>query len=318
MKHQPATALFGFAFLLLLLCSNSGFAASLDTQLASAGHPDTKLCPLEWSSKGLGKHLTIQFQKKLSKSEDQREALALLKLLQDAVTQAGQRFVGIAAIDTWEVCRKKDAASTYWFDYDGSWRSVGRKPEKYLKKLQKNLSADLRGTTAEAYVQHSLGMVEQRLGKVGPGMKRLEQAWAILERGENTSSLAAEVLAPLFFYHAGSHGDKTKRQEYLNAYALASQQPHSPVDYLPVVRVAPIYPRAAQQLGQEGYVVTEYTVTENGNVEDPIVLEEFPEGVFGRAALLAVQNFLYVPKVVDGQRVAAKNVRSRITFELAD
>ena len=43
-------------------------------------------------------------------------------------------------------------------------------------------------------------------------------------------------------------------------------------DYLPIVRVAPVYPARALSRGLEGYVDLSFTVTTAGTVRDPIVM----------------------------------------------
>ena len=87
-------------------------------------------------------------------------------------------------------------------------------------------------------------------------------------------------------------------------------------DYLPIVKVAPIYPRRAQSRGLEGYVIVEFTVTTNGSVRDPIVIEAKPEGVFDRAALNAALKFKYKPRVVDGTATEVAGVQNKISFEI--
>ena len=89
-------------------------------------------------------------------------------------------------------------------------------------------------------------------------------------------------------------------------------------EYLPIVKVAPIYPRRAQTRGIEGYVVLEFTVTTTGAVRDPVVVEAKPKGIFDRAASNAALKFKYKPKVVNGQPIEVPGVRNRITFELAN
>lgn len=89
-------------------------------------------------------------------------------------------------------------------------------------------------------------------------------------------------------------------------------------EYLPIVKVAPIYPRRAQTRGIEGYVVLEFTVTKTGAVKDPVVVEAKPPGIFDRAASNAALKFKYKPKVVNGEPIEVPGVRNRITFELAD
>ncbi len=89
-------------------------------------------------------------------------------------------------------------------------------------------------------------------------------------------------------------------------------------EYLPIVKVRPIYPRRAQTRGIEGYVLLEFTVTRTGAVADPVVIESDPPGIFDRAAINASLKFKYKPKVVNGEPIDVAGVLHRITFELAD
>jgi protein TonB len=89
-------------------------------------------------------------------------------------------------------------------------------------------------------------------------------------------------------------------------------------EYLPIVKVAPVYPRRAQTRGIEGYVLLEFVVTRTGAVRDPVVIEAQPPGIFDRAAIQAALKFKYKPKVIDGEAVDVAGVRNRITFELSD
>lgn len=87
-------------------------------------------------------------------------------------------------------------------------------------------------------------------------------------------------------------------------------------EYLPIVKVAPSYPRRAQSRGIEGYVIVEFTVTKLGTVSDPVVVKAEPEGLFDRAAIDAVLKFKYKPRVINGEAAAVSGVQNRITFEL--
>ena len=89
-------------------------------------------------------------------------------------------------------------------------------------------------------------------------------------------------------------------------------------EYLPIVKVAPVYPRRAQTRGIEGYVILEFVVTKTGSVRDPVVIEAKPPGIFNRAALQAALKFKYKPKVVNGEPIDVAGVQNRITFELQD
>lgn len=89
-------------------------------------------------------------------------------------------------------------------------------------------------------------------------------------------------------------------------------------EYLPIVKVAPVYPRRAQTRGIEGHVLLEFTVTKTGAVQDPVVIEAEPPGIFDRAAINAALKFKYKPKVVNGEPIDVAGVRNLITFELAE
>jgi protein TonB len=87
-------------------------------------------------------------------------------------------------------------------------------------------------------------------------------------------------------------------------------------DYLPIVKVAPIYPRRAQSRGIEGYVVVEFIVTKNGSVRAPVVIKAEPEGVFDRAAIDAALKFKYKPRVVGGVAMEVVGVQNKISFQI--
>ena len=88
-------------------------------------------------------------------------------------------------------------------------------------------------------------------------------------------------------------------------------------DYLPIVRVAPVYPARALSRGLEGFVDMSFTVTTAGTVKDPIVLQS-TSSLFERAATRAVLKFKYKPRVVDGVPVEVIGVKTRISFQLEE
>ena len=88
-------------------------------------------------------------------------------------------------------------------------------------------------------------------------------------------------------------------------------------DYLPIVRVAPVYPARALSRGIEGYVDMSFTVTTTGTVRDPIVMFS-TSSLFERAATRAVLKFKYKPRVVDGVPVDVVGVKTRISFQIEE
>lgn len=87
-------------------------------------------------------------------------------------------------------------------------------------------------------------------------------------------------------------------------------------EYLPIVKVAPVYPRRALQRGIEGFVIVEFTVNTIGAVKEPFVVEAQPAGIFDQAALDAAKKFKYKPRVVNGEATEVSGVQNRITFKI--
>jgi len=87
-------------------------------------------------------------------------------------------------------------------------------------------------------------------------------------------------------------------------------------EYLPIVKVAPIYPRRAQTRGITGYCIIEYIVTRSGSIRDPKAVDCQPQGVFERASLKAATKFKYKPRVVDGEAIEVAGVQNKFTYEL--
>jgi len=87
-------------------------------------------------------------------------------------------------------------------------------------------------------------------------------------------------------------------------------------EYLPIVKVAPIYPRRAQTRGISGYCIVEYVVTPTGAIRDPQAVDCQPKGIFERASLKASEKFKYKPRIVDGEPIEVAGVQNKFTFEL--
>jgi protein TonB len=86
-------------------------------------------------------------------------------------------------------------------------------------------------------------------------------------------------------------------------------------EYLPIVKVAPVYPSRAASRGLEGYVIVEFVVTRAGTTRDVTVVES-SSSLFDRAAVDAAGKFKYKPRVIDGEPVEVPGVRNKITFVL--
>ena len=90
-------------------------------------------------------------------------------------------------------------------------------------------------------------------------------------------------------------------------------------DYLPIVKVAPIYPQRALTRGVEGYCVVEYSVTRQGTTREPFVVEDqCTSSLFHRASLQAALKFKYKPRILDGEAVEVRGVQNKFTYEITE
>jgi len=90
-------------------------------------------------------------------------------------------------------------------------------------------------------------------------------------------------------------------------------------DYLPIVKVAPIYPNRALTRGIEGYCVVQYTVTRQGTTRDPFVIEDqCTSTLFHSASVNAALKFKYKPRIMDGEAVEVPGVQNKFTYEITE
>jgi len=86
---------------------------------------------------------------------------------------------------------------------------------------------------------------------------------------------------------------------------------------IPIVRIAPQYPRKALMAKIEGWVKIKFTITTSGTVSNPEVVDAKPKRIFDREAIRAILKFKFKPKVVNGVKVEQIATQT-IGFELPD
>jgi protein TonB len=90
-------------------------------------------------------------------------------------------------------------------------------------------------------------------------------------------------------------------------------------DYLPIVKVAPIFPLRALALGVFGECMVRYTVTGIGTVKDvEVVKDRCTSGLFHRSSVEAAKRFKYKPRVIDGVPVAVEGIRNIFYYRELD
>ena len=86
-------------------------------------------------------------------------------------------------------------------------------------------------------------------------------------------------------------------------------------DLIAVLRRSPPYPRLLKRRGIEGYVLVEFTVTERGLVQDPVIIESHPHEDFGKSVIRTVRHWKFKPYRLDGKPVAMR-ARQGIDFKM--
>ncbi len=86
-------------------------------------------------------------------------------------------------------------------------------------------------------------------------------------------------------------------------------------EMIPLTQVPPLYPRRAARLQIEGFVTIEFTITPDGSVIEPVVVESEPRNVFDRAALQAIVQWKFEPRMESGRAVESR-AKQRIEFGL--
>lgn len=87
-------------------------------------------------------------------------------------------------------------------------------------------------------------------------------------------------------------------------------------EMLPLVNVTPTYPTRAAQRGIQGWCQVSFTVTGTGGVENVVVVDGEPKGVFDSSSVRAAEKFKFQPRVVDGEGVPVPNVQYVFRYQL--
>ena len=79
-------------------------------------------------------------------------------------------------------------------------------------------------------------------------------------------------------------------------------------------RVEPEYPKKAFNRCVEGHVLVRFVITTEGTTKDIEVLSSRPENVFEKAAIAAVEKWLFEPRIINGVAVN-REATQRLVFE---
>jgi TonB family protein len=98
---------------------------------------------------------------------------------------------------------------------------------------------------------------------------------------------------------------KGVRERALNKMVAEKLMGMTNSDPQPLVGPQPLYPKTLAEKRVSGSATVSFVVTPAGMIKDPVVTEA-TEPAFGEAALQAVREWRFLPKVVDGRRVESQ------------
>jgi len=88
-------------------------------------------------------------------------------------------------------------------------------------------------------------------------------------------------------------------------------------DYLPLVRIAPMYPENARRRGVEGSCIVQFDVTPQGITKNIQILD-CASHFFHRSSINAASRFRYKPRFQDGKPVMVTGVKTRFKYKLEE
>ena len=98
--------------------------------------------------------------------------------------------------------------------------------------------------------------------------------------------------------------------------ALADESMQHRISAKPIERSAPRYPVHELRRNQQGWVVLNYVVTDDGRVVEPVVEESSGSRAFEDAAMYTVKSWRYEPARLNGEPVQQCKTKVRIAFAL--
>jgi TonB family protein len=143
---------------------------------------------------------------------------------------------------------------------------------------------------------------------------RFEDALALIDRMRQDESFASESRS-LDNWARYLSSEIERSSLLLNRIVDSQTEDNARNEYMPVYKVAPVYPVEAEQAGLEGNALVEFTVTPMGRTKDIVVISS-TNSIFEQASIDATTNFRYFPRTIDGEAVEVPGVRNRIVFAL--
>jgi len=281
---------------------------------SAAGVPEStieaKVCSAWQAVKGISGVKVVQFLPRETRGDQSEEAHGVLRRIEKVSGPLKLNYLGFVPESQWFRCTGKKPSLLFARNVEGEWEFVSSTMGTFLQRQLALLPDERRGSPEEAYLLMDLANTGARTRR----LSRLNKAFLILETGEDPNRRMGELTGTLL----GVLRDKidpAMTERYLTAYAkVAETQRRSKGELSVIQKSPPSYPERARMKGKQGCVVVEFTVDAAGVVRDPKVIEESQKGWFGKAAKQSTMRFRYLPRVVNGIRLATPGERTTVCF----
>ena len=87
-------------------------------------------------------------------------------------------------------------------------------------------------------------------------------------------------------------------------------------NYFPRIKIPPVYPVRARNMGIEGFCTVKYTITKYGKVENVVPVSRECQNLFKISSIDAAKKFLYKPRIINGEAVDVNNVKNKFIYRL--
>tara|TARA_Y100000782_G_scaffold6705_1_gene8258 strand:- start:625 stop:1425 length:801 start_codon:yes stop_codon:yes gene_type:complete len=149
---------------------------------------------------------------------------------------------------------------------------------------------------------------QQRQRELQQQREAQEQARKLAEQQRLAEAAAAEQ----------QRRDALAREQAQARAAAEAARAAAERQYRPISKPEPDYPRRALAQKLEGDCTVEYDVTASGHVDNPrLVAGACDNPLFARPSLAAAKDFIYQPRLVDGQPVTVAGVRNTFRYRLS-
>ncbi|QSX40799.1 energy transducer TonB [Shewanella cyperi] len=185
----------------------------------------------------------------------------------------------------------------------------------YIRDAQQYFSANLpENATARVKANYLLANAElgnKQYSKAEPLFLDVIKQYESLNFS-HPYALAARTRLIEIYEHQGEEDKATEQCQ-----AVGKMRPwNDNQEQVPLLQIAPKFPVSVARRGKSGWVNISFTIAENGKVRDPKIIDSSGVKAIEEASLLALKDWRYAPKFVDGKPVAAEST-VRLDFELA-